>query len=97
MVLRGLSDGLYLVGREPLCQTRVGADDAAAFQMMRLAFYGKAKVMACRSRIQHVLVNVICLPHCHGAVYDRTGMVFPVRLVKRSVTGNDLGLDVFDK
>ena len=97
MVLGGLRDGLDLLGREPFTQARVLPDDAAALQMMRLAVDRKTEVMARRGRLQYVTVDVIGLPHRHGAVYDRAGMVFPVRLVKRGIARDDIGLNVIYK
>ena len=66
----------------------------AAFQMMRLPVYRQSQVVAGGGRVEEFLVDVVGLSHGQGAVDDHAGMVFPVRLVKGCVAGDDLALNV---
>ena len=97
VVLGGLRDGFDLFRGEPSAQARVGADDAAALEMVGLAVHRKPQVVAGRGGVQHVQVDVVGRSHGQRALYDCARVVLPVRLVKGGIAGNYLILNVLYK
>ena len=97
VVFGRLGYGLDLILGEPLPQAPVGPDDAAAFQVVRLAVDGKPQVVAGSGGVEHLLVYVVRLAHGEGPFDYRTGVVFPVCHVEGGVAGDDLALYVILK
>jgi hypothetical protein len=97
VVLRRLRYHLNLLLGEPFPEANIGTDYLAAFQMMGLSVHRQSKVMAGRCGVEHILVDIVVPAHGQGTLNYRPGMVFPVRLVKGRIAGNNLVLYVLDK